>query len=77
MVGNKVVYDILEQVGSVQQAQKSHFTIISLWGHPESSDSGACWPLKASTGQTKQTMDGIEVDYGKLKQVTSVQQAQK
>ena len=35
MVENKVVYDILDQVGSVHQAQKSHFTIISLWGHPE------------------------------------------
>ena len=56
MVGNKVVFDILEQVGSVQQAQKSQFTIISLWGHPENSDSGACWPLKASRGQTKHTM---------------------
>ena len=35
MVGNKVVYAILEQVGSVQQAQESHFTIISRWDIPK------------------------------------------
>ena len=59
MVRNKVVYDILEQVGSVQQAQKSHFTIMSLWGHPENSDLGLCGPLKDSRDQTKHTMVGI------------------
>ena len=77
MVGNKVVYDILEQVGSVQQAQKSHFTIISFWGHPENSDSGACWPLKASRGQTKHTMVGIQVAYGILEQVGILQRVHK
>ena len=59
VVRNKVVYDILQQVGSVQQAQKSHFTIISLWGHPENSDLGSYGPLKASRGQTKHTTVGI------------------
>ena len=73
MVGNKVEYDILEQVGSVQQAQNSHITIVSLWGHPENSDSGACWPLEASRGQTKHTMVGILVAYGILEQVEILQ----
>ena len=77
MVGNKVVYDILEQVGSVQQAQKSHLTIISLWGHPENSDLGSCGPLKASRGQTKHTMVGIEVAYGILEQVGILQRVHK
>ena len=35
MVGTKAVYGILEQVASVQRAQKGYIAIASLWGHPE------------------------------------------
>ena len=79
MVGAKVEYGILEQVGSVQRAQKGSTTIISLWGHPENTVSGysGLWrPLGAYKGQTKQTMAEIKVMYGILEHVGSVQQAQ-
>ena len=56
MVGIQVVYGILEQVGSVYQAQKRSITIISLWGHPENTDLGSVGPLEASGGHLKQTM---------------------
>ena len=49
-------------------------------GHPENTHLGH-WglqrPLKASRGQTKQTMVGMIVEYGILELVGSVQQAQK
>ena len=38
---------------------------------------GSFGPLEASRGQTRQTMVGIKVVYGKLEQVGSVQRAQK
>ena len=38
---------------------------------------GSFGPLEASRGQTKQTMVGIKVVYGKLEQVGSVQRARK
>ena len=44
----------------------------SFWTHL-----GLFGPLEVSRGQTKQTMGGIEVVYGILEQVESVQQAQK
>ena len=77
LVGIEVVYGILEQVGSVQHAQKQSVTMISLWGHPENTHLGSFGPLQAIGGRTKQTMVGLEVVYGILKQVGSVQQAQK
>ena len=46
-------------------------------GHPENTHLGAFGPLETSRGQTKQTMVGIEVVYGILEQVRSVQHAQK
>ena len=45
-------------------------------GHPENTDSETFGPLEAATGQTKQTMVGIQVVYGILEQVGGVQQAQ-
>ena len=50
------MYGILEQIESVQQAQKCSITIISLWGHLENTDSGSFGPLEASGGHLKQTM---------------------
>ena len=44
----------------------------SFWTHL-----GLLGPLEVSRGQTKQTMGGIEVVYGILKQVGSVQRPQK
>ena len=38
---------------------------------------GSFGPLEASRGQTRQTMVGIKVVYGKLEQVGSVQRARK
>ena len=77
MVGIEVVYGILEQVGSVQHAQKYSVTMISLWGHPENTDLGSSGPLEAFRCQTKQIMVGTKVEYGILEQVGSVQRPQR
>ena len=77
LVGRKVVYGKLEQVGSIQQAQNWYNDNITL----ESIQKILIWAhlglLEASRGQTKQTLLGIKVMYGILEQVGNVQQAQK
>ena len=71
-------------VGGLTRAQEQYITVISLWERPENTHLGLIWahfgsfgPLEASRGQTKQTMVGIKVVYGKLEQVGSVQRARK
>ena len=54
--------------------------MLSFLGHPKIllwADLGLFGPLKASGGQTKQTMVGIQVVYGIWEQVGSVQRDKK
>ena len=68
-----------DAVGGLTRAHEQYTTVISLWERPENTDVGSFGPrsLEASRGQTKQTMVGIKVVYGKLEQVGSVQGARK
>ena len=50
MEGMKVVYGILEQVGSFQRAQEGYITITSLYERSEDTVSGSFEPLEASAG---------------------------
>ena len=62
-------------VGGLTLAYECSIAVISRWGHPENTRLGSFGPLEASRGQTKQIMVGVEVVYGILEQVGSVQQA--
>ena len=68
-------------LGGLTRAHEQYATVISLWGRPKNIHLGLIWgsfgPLEASSGQTRQTMVGIIVVYGKLEQVGSVQRARK
>ena len=64
-------------VGGLTRDQKQYITVIKLWERPENTHLGSFGPLDASRGQTKQTMVGIKVVYGKLEQVGSVPRARK
>ena len=55
----------MEQVESVQHAQKGSITIVPLWGHSEN-----------SRKLIKQTMEGTKAVRGIFEQVGSVQRAQ-
>ena len=44
------MYDILEQVGTVQRAQKGYIAIMSLWERSENTDWGSSGHMEASQG---------------------------
>ena len=71
-------------VGGLTRAHEQYITVIPLWERPENTHLGLIWahlgsfgPLEAIRGQTRQTMVGIKVVYGKLEYVGSVPRARK